>query len=217
MIKGVCLGDITMFRRIASLTGLVSLTVLGWLLSAVPAAAQSQGNTDTAGAPYSPQVICYDWSGIGSLYATYSWGSMLIQTNSAAARGGGDYIGPYDLPADSKRQSALATLRRYGGGLEWPVGLRALMSREEMSDLRQHTDLIVELLLHQPASDRPNAELVAQLNTNLDKVRKRFAWYAPDSAMTAQQEADARRFLRKVQDATKLIDDRPKLTTIPSK
>jgi uncharacterized protein (TIGR03000 family) len=32
-----------MYRRIASLTGLLSLTVLGWLLSAGPAAAQYQG------------------------------------------------------------------------------------------------------------------------------------------------------------------------------
>ena len=41
--KTVALGGINMFRRIASLTGLVSLTVLGWLLSAGPAAAQNQG------------------------------------------------------------------------------------------------------------------------------------------------------------------------------
>jgi hypothetical protein len=206
-----------MFRRIAPLTGLVSLMVLGWLQSAAPAAAQYQSGPVKASTPYIPVFVSYDWSGIGSLYASYSWGAWLIERNSAAARGDGDYVGPYDLPAGSKRLTALAMLRRYGGGLDWPVGLRTMTPREEMSELRKRTDTVVEQLLHQPASDRPNAELVAELTANLDKVRKRFALYAPDSAMTAQQEADARFFLRKVQDATKLIDDRPKLTTTPSK
>jgi hypothetical protein len=200
-----------MFRRIASLTGLISLTVIGWLLSARPAAAQYPSYSAWASAPYFAPVVPYDWYGIESLYATYWWGAMLIQTNSAAARGDGDYIGPYDLPADSKRQTALAALRRYGGGLDWPVGLRNMMPREEINDLRQRMDSVVELLLHRPASNRPNAELVAELTANLGEVRKRFALYAADSAMTDQQEAAARRFLGKVQDAISLLDDRPKL------
>ena len=205
-----------MLRRIASLTGLVSLTVLGWLLSARPAAAQYPGYSAWAGAPYIAPVASYNWYGIESLYATYWWGAMLIQTNSAAARGDGDNIGPYDLPADSKRQSALATVRRYGGGLDWPVGLRNMMPREETNDIRQRMDSVVERLLHRPASSSPNAELVAELTTDLAKVQKRFALYAADSAMTAQQEADARRFLGKVQDAIRMLDDRPKLATTRS-
>jgi uncharacterized protein (TIGR03000 family) len=36
-------GGITMFRRIASMTGWIPLAVLGWLLAASPAAAQNQG------------------------------------------------------------------------------------------------------------------------------------------------------------------------------
>src|SRR5262245_17937731 len=129
-----------MFRRIASLTGLVAWTVFGWLLSAGPAAAQYQSDPVKAGAPYFPPVVAYDWSGIGSLYATYSWGAWLIEKNRSAARGNGDDIGPYDLPADSKRQSSLATLRRYGGGLDWPVGLRTMMRREAMSDPHGHIE-----------------------------------------------------------------------------
>ena len=206
-------GGSNMFRRLASLTRFIPLAVLGWMLSARPAAAQFPGYPPWAGAPYVAPVVPYDWYGIESLYRTYWWGSMLIQTNSAAARGDGDYSGPFDLPADSKRQTALATLRRYGGGLNWPVGLRGVMPREEMNDLRGRMDSVVELLLHQPASDRPNAELVAELTANLDKVRKRFALYAADSAMTAQQEADARRFLGRMQDAIRSLDDRPKLVT----
>ena len=198
---------------IASLTRLIPLAVLGWVLSARPAAAQFPGYPPWAGAPYFAPIVPYDWYGIESLYATYRWGSTLMQTNSAAARGDGDYIGPFDLPADSKRQNTLATLRRYGGGLDWPVGLRSMMLREEMKDFRGRMDSVVEMLLHQPASDRPNAELVAELTANLDKVRKRFASYAADSAMTAQQEADARRFLGKMQDAIRLLDDQPKLVT----
>lgn len=207
-----------MFRRITSLTGLVALTVLGSLLSAGPAAAQYQYQSDPTKTtvPYFPTVVCYDWSGLGSLYATYAWGTMLIQRNSAAARGDGDYVGPYDLPADSKRQTTLATLRRYGGGLDWPIGLRNMLPRDE-GDVRERMDSTVELLLHQPASERPNAELVVELSTNLEKVCKRFASYMADSTMTAEQERDARHFLRKVQDAIRLLDDRPKLATTGSK
>jgi hypothetical protein len=195
------------------MAGWIPLAVLGWLLSAGPAAAQSQGYSGGADASGFASVVAYNWSGIGTLAASYWWGSMLIQRNSAEARGEGDYIGPYDLPTDSQRQSALATLRRYGGGLDWPVGLRYMTPREAMRELRERMDSEVELLLHQPASSSPNAELVAELTANLDEVRRRFALYAPDSAMTAQQEADARRFLRKVQDAITLLGDRSKLAT----
>jgi hypothetical protein len=195
------------------MAGWIPLAVFAWVLSAGPAAAQYQGYPVWPGSPYFAPVVAYDWSGIGSLYATYWWGSTLIQKNSAAARGDGDYVGPYDLPADSKRQSALATLRRYGGGLDWPVGLRNMTPREETSDIREHIDSVVEVLLHQPASDRPNAQLVKELTANLDKLRKRFALYTADSAMTAQQEADARRFLAKIQDTIISLDDQPKLVT----
>jgi hypothetical protein len=195
------------------MAGWIALAVFAWVLSAGPAMAQYPWYPVWPGSPYFAPVVAYDWSGIESLYATYRWGSTLIEKNRAAARGDGDYVGLYDLPADSKRQSALATLRRYGGGLDWPVGLRNMTPREEMSELRTHIDSVVERLLQQPASNRPNPELVKDLTKNLDKVRKRFALYAVDSAMTAQQEADARRFLAKIQDTIRSLDDRPKLVT----
>jgi hypothetical protein len=88
--------------------------------------------------------------------------------------------------------------------------------REEMSELREHMDSVVEQLLYQPASSGLNPKLVAELTANLDKVRKRFPSYAADSAMTAQQEADARGFLRKIQDAIRSLDERPKLATTRS-
>jgi hypothetical protein len=228
-----------MIRRVARLAGWIPLAVFAWVLTAGPAAAQNRGYSvwthghyGSAGWRYaggwrSPRffippittyhgyapVAAYDWSGIESPYATYWWGSPPIQKNSAAARGDGDYIGPYDLPADSKRQSALATLRRYGGGLDWPVGLRNMTPREETSELREHIDSVVEVLLHQPASEKPDAQLVKELTANLDKLRKRFALYTADSAMTAQQEADARRFLAKIQDTISSLNDRPKPVT----
>jgi hypothetical protein len=195
------------------MVGWIPLAVFAWVLSAGPATAQYQGYPVSPGSPYFAPVVPYDWSGIGSLYATYWWGSTLIQKNIAAARGDGDYVGPYDLAAGSKRQSALATLRRYGGGLDWPVGLRNMRPREETSELRDHIDSVVEVLLQQPASDKPNAQLVKELTANLNKLRKRFALYTADSAMTAQQEADARRFLRKIQDTISSLDDQPKLAT----
>src|SRR5262249_37916553 len=161
-----------MFPRIVPKAGWIPLALLSWLLLAGPAAAQFQGYSAWAAAPYFSPYGTYDWSGSERLYSTYWWGSMLIQANSAAARGDGDYKGPYDLPADSKRQSSLATLRRYGGGLDWPVGLRYMTPREEMSDLREHMDSVVEQLLYQPASSSPNPKLVVELTANLDKVRK---------------------------------------------
>ena len=228
-----------MIRRVARMAGWIPLAVFAWVLSAGPAAAQNRGYSVWAHRHYgsvswrsgggwrSPRffippittyygyapVVAYDWSGIESLYATYWWGSTLIQKNSAAARGDGDHVGPYDLPADSKRQSALATFRRYGGGLDWPVGLRNMTPREETSELREHIDSVVEVLLHQPASEKPDAQLVKELTANLDKLRKRFALYTADSAMTAQQEADARRFLAKIQDTISSLNDRPKPVT----
>lgn len=205
-----------MFRRIAPKAAWIPLAVLAWLMSAGPAAAQNYEYSGWAGAPYFAPGA-YDTYGIGTLYAMYSWGSMLIQSNRSTARGDGDYIGPYDLPSDSKRLSALATLRRYGGGLDWPVGLRYMTPREEMSVLREHMDSAVEQLLYQPSSSSPNPKLVAELTANLDKLRKRFPSYAADSAMTAQQEADARGFLRKIQDAIRSLDERPKLATTGSK
>jgi hypothetical protein len=228
-----------MIRRAAQMAGWIPLAVFAWVLSAGPAAAQNRvysvwahrhhGSASwrygsgwrsprffippiTTYNGYAP-FVAYESSGIESLYATYWWRSTLIQKNSAAAHGDGDYVGPYDLPADSKRQSALATLRRYGGGLDWPVGLRNMTPREETSDLREHIDSIVERLLNQPASDKLDPELVKELSANLDKVRKRFATYAADSAMTAQHDADARRFLAKIQDTISSLDDRPKLVT----
>jgi len=200
-----------MNRRVTRMIAWIALAVFAWVLSAGPAAAQNQGYPAWPGSPYFAPVVAYDWSGIESLYATYWLGSTLIRKNSAAARGDGDYVGPYDLLADSKRQSALATLRRYGGGLDWPVGLRSMTPREETSELREHVDSVVEVLLRQPASDRPNAQLVKELTADLARLRKRFAVYTTDSAMTAQQEADARRFLRKIQDTISSLDDRPKL------
>jgi hypothetical protein len=230
-----------MIRRAARMAGWIPLAVFAWVLAAGPAVAQNRGYSVWAhrhhgsagwrsgGGWRSPRffippipayygyapVVAYDRSGIESLYASYWWGSTLIQKNSAAARGDADYVGPYDLPADSKRQSALATLRRYGGGLDWPVGLRNMTPQEETSDLREHIDSIAERLLNQPASDKPDPDLVKELSANLDKVRKRFATYAVDSAMTAQQEADARRFLAKIQDTISSLDGRPKLVTTP--
>jgi hypothetical protein len=215
---------------------MISLAVFAWVLSAGSAAAQNRGyavwahrHYGSAGWRYagnwrSPRffippitpyngfapVVPYYLSGIESPYATYWSGSTPIQNSSAGARGAGDYVGPYDLPADSKKQGALAGLRRYGGGLDWPVGLRNMTPREETSELRAHIDSMVEVLVRQPASERPDAQLVKELTANLDKLRKRFALYTADSAMTAQQEADARRFLAKIHDTVSSLDNRPK-------
>src|SRR5262245_60518632 len=81
------LGGINMIRRVARMVGWIPLAVFAWVLSAGPATAQYQGYPVWPGSPYLAPVVAYDWSGIGSLYATYWLGSTLIDKNSAAARG----------------------------------------------------------------------------------------------------------------------------------
>jgi hypothetical protein len=111
------------------------------------------------------------------------------------------YISPYDLPAEAKKGNTLAALRKYGGGLDWPIGLRSVTPKDEMSDLRKQIDSKVEALLGQPN----DADAAQEATRDLARLKERFASWSVDAPLSSAQRADARRFLGKVEDALKSV------------
>jgi hypothetical protein len=163
------------------------------------------------------------WWGSGApapLYAPNLYG-VGASTNgqglvtSVPARVGSGYIGPFDLPPDAKPDRTLAVLRRFGGGLDWPVALRQLPPTDEMRELRQRIDQRVEQLLRQPADQSTGADLLQELSRDVQEVQQRFANKPADLPITARQEADARRFLRRLHDALATQGASPNLSTTP--
>jgi hypothetical protein len=150
------------------------------------------------------------YPGYGMMYPMYGggYGSMTSSgygsgmSNSYQARPNNSassepyiYVSPYDL-SPSSQGNALAGLRKYGGGLSWPIGLRSVSPKEETSDLLKRIDSAAEALLQQPEADRALGAL-----RDLKRLKKRYDYWVVDAGLSSAQRADARRFLDKVEDA----------------
>jgi len=116
------------------------------------------------------------------------------------------YVSPYDLPEDSKSGSALATYRAYGGGLNWPIGLRTLEPAESMKELREQMDGVVEAILRQPAKEPASADLVKSGLRGIERMARQFERIAYDMPLSRTQEKDTRRFIRNVYAALKAME-----------
>jgi hypothetical protein len=135
-------------------------------------------------------------SGYGS-GSGYGSNSYQQRQNSSANYEPYVYVSPYDLPAEVKQNNPLASLRAYGGGLAWPMGLRRVTPTDETSDLLKRIDKAFEALLRQPSdSDRALDTL-----RDLKRLKKRYEYWVVDAALSSAQRKDARGFLDKVEDA----------------
>lgn len=127
------------------------------------------------------------------------------------------YVSPYDLPEGAKRDTGLAALRAYGGGLNWPIGLRTLGPEEKMKELREQIDGVVEALLRQPADEPASAELVQAAAQRVKYLSERFERIAYDLPLSRAQEKDARQFLRKTYIALKALEPAPTQAALETK
>jgi hypothetical protein len=148
-------------------------------------------------------------------------GSQGGGSESQPAQGGGlpevRYVSPYDLPEGSKRETSLAALRAYGGGLNWPIGVRTLGPEEKMKELREQIDSVVEAVLRQPATEPASAELVQAAAQRLKYLSERFNRLAYDLPLSRAQEKDARQFLRNAYVALKALEPAPTQATLETK
>lgn len=142
--------------------------------------------------PYSYQS--YMSSDMGNVYGQYA---MM------------PYVGPYDIPPEGRADTALAAIRRYGGGLDWPIGLRSVQPSDEAGRLRKEIDADVETILRQSSDSPVNPEVVRRVAADLEKLQQLYAKWVQDSALRSQQRRDAGAFLQKAQDALKAVQQRP--------
>jgi hypothetical protein len=129
------------------------------------------------------------------------------QGGSAPSQTGGTGYAPAYSSQDSRNSqptagySRLETLRLFAGGLDWPRALRYFTSVGNLKELREEIDSQVERLLARQDGRPASTELLDELKSDVDKLRRRFVAQSYDLPMTTQQEADARQFLGKLQSA----------------
>jgi hypothetical protein len=164
------------------------------------------------------------WLGLGLIGAVPGSGAPAgdggSQSGGGGSQGGGSeaqpkqneghqpapYVGPFDLPEDSKRGSALASLRVYRGGLKWPIGLEKMEPEEAMTELREQMDGVVEAILRQPANEPAAPEIVKSGLRGIEQFARRFEAVAHDSPLSRTQEKVARMFLKNVYAALKAME-----------
>jgi plastocyanin len=125
----------------------------------------------------------------------------------SGSRAGNQYANTQQLTTASKPINALDHLRKHGGGLDWPLGLRVLEPTEDTKELRQEIDDAVDTMFRQPGGTDTTPKLLKQVSDQLDKLDRRYKGQVWDMALTRQQEADVRRFLDKVHDALMAAED----------
>jgi hypothetical protein len=137
-------------------------------------------------------------------------GSQGGGSEAQPSQGGGQqpvkYVSPFDLPEDSKRGSALASLRAYRGGLKWPIGLEKLDPEEAMTELREQMDGVVEAILRQPANEPASPDIVKSGLRGIERLARRFEAIAYDSPLSQTQTKEARMFLKNVYAALKAME-----------
>jgi plastocyanin len=149
--------------------------------------------------PIAPSALAYGMpyaGGYGTMPA-YAAGYAAMATYGTA----GNYGSTAQVATSAKPVNALDYLRKHGGGLDWPLGLRVLEPKDTSKDLRQQIDDAVETMFRQPDGTDTTPKLLQQVAKDvaeLDRIYKKHVW---DMALTRQQEADVKEFLRKVRDA----------------
>jgi hypothetical protein len=148
-------------------------------------------------------------------------GSPMMGSGSGAPSAGYPTMGGYYQPYESadgygrptlstadtgsaqqtSRTQELTALRRYGGGLDWPVALRYLTREDDWKELRERIDARVEQVLGQPAGRSLPEDALQDLKQDVKRLRQHFERQGEDLPTTSRQANDARRFLRKVQSA----------------
>src|SRR5262249_24262956 len=106
-----------------------------------------------------------------------------------------------ELATSPKRDDPLDYMRKHGGGLDWPSGLRVLEPAESSKDLRQRIDDAVETMFRQPGGTDSTPKLLQQVASDVDKLDRMYKARVWDMALTRQQEADVKEFVRKVRNA----------------
>ena len=150
------------------------------------------------GPSYPPPVPYYGqpYAGGSSLLAPYA-GYAAMSSYGASGNSGSTA----QVATSAKPVSALDHLRKHGGGLDWPLGLRALEPKDASKDLRQQIDDVVETMFKQSGGTDTTPKLLQQLASDVDKLDRMYKRHVWDMALTRQPEADAKEFLRKVQNA----------------
>jgi hypothetical protein len=127
------------------------------------------------------------------------------------------YVSPYDLPEATKRDTALATMRRHGGGLDWPIGLRTLPPTDSMKELREELDGIVESILRTPADQPLPVDVFQAAARGIERVAAQFQRKSIDMPLSSAQERDARKFLKNAYAAVKALEPTPVEATVQTK
>jgi hypothetical protein len=92
-------------------------------------------------------------------------------------------------------EHALASIRHTGRNLDWPVGLRSLPPREETQKLLRRIDEEVNGL----SDAGPEADAAKDLSHDVTRLRRLFDDRPADTPITADQVAEAKKFLRKLE------------------
>ena len=121
---------------------------------------------------------------------------------STSSSGTGDQYGnTQQVATKAKPVNALDHLRKHGGGLDWPIGLCLVEPKQDSQELRQEIDDAVEAMFRQPGGTDTTTKLLKQVSHQVDKLDRMYRARVWDMALTRQQEADVRRFVRRVRDA----------------
>jgi plastocyanin len=175
------------------------------------------------GSPLSPMLM----SGLGNPLMNWGLGYGLrpghgmdygMMNTSGYGMSQGDYGGQgqpsmatYGTEEQQQPSDALASLRKHGGGLDWPLGLRQLTPKEESKELRDHVDEALESMYRQPGGSYTAPQLLKEVSKGVDRLDKLYARESWDMALTQQQRDDVKRFFRKVRDSLSAAEETAKL------
>ena len=194
--------------RPVGMMGMPSMGRIGFMMGGVPGSNPTMSGI--GGVPMrSPGMPMGQGGGspMSSGYGGYGAGSarMTSQPSPYGAGTGYETARPEPATPRSPGRDQLATLRGYAGGLAWPLALRYLTRDGAWKGTREQIDARIDELLASKGGVSGSAAQVSEIRQGVAKVSQYFDRQGDDMPVTRQQEADARRFLRKVRDALQLF------------
>jgi hypothetical protein len=154
--------------------------------------------------PYLSAVGYPMYGGYGGGYGYPFGGGATMSTAGggySGAPGGPSTLSTQPTAATPAPTSALAYLMGQGGGLDWPLGLRILPPEEKSKELRKRIDDAMVTMFRQSGGPEANTKLLQSVAGDVEKLDKLYRSEVWDMALTRQQEADVKRFFRRVRDA----------------